>query len=326
MRSIIKIFILCLSLIMFFAFTSYSSEAKVETKSDKKITLKSPLVFFPQPKFEFPEVLEGNKVTHDFVIMNKGTDILKVEKVKSGWGCTTVSYSREIPPGEEGKITIKVNTKGYGGRKLKKTITILTNDKAKPDSKLYISGAIEKFATIEPRVIRFNGKIGDLLEASVKIVPESKYPFLITGVSAQKGTNIKYVLEEAKIEENKTGDVKTYTLKVQNLKKDAGFYKDVLILKTDSKIQPEIKIQLMARIVDPNSKKKDLPGSAKNGKGQNNFLELIQKMQKQKQADGGSSAAPTQDPAKAEELKKKFEALIKQAQEKNKAKQAQPVE
>ena len=41
-------------------------------------------VFFPQTRFEFSPVLDGSKVVHDFVIQNKGTATLNVERVKTG--------------------------------------------------------------------------------------------------------------------------------------------------------------------------------------------------------------------------------------------------
>ena len=44
----------------------------------------APSVVFPETSYEFPAVLDGAKVVHEFVIQNKGTATLKVEKVKTG--------------------------------------------------------------------------------------------------------------------------------------------------------------------------------------------------------------------------------------------------
>jgi hypothetical protein len=43
-----------------------------------------PSVFFPQTQHEFAPVLEGTKVVHDFVIQNKGTETLNIERVRTG--------------------------------------------------------------------------------------------------------------------------------------------------------------------------------------------------------------------------------------------------
>ncbi|MBF0412122.1 MAG: hypothetical protein HQK70_05360 [Desulfamplus sp.] len=261
-----------------------------------------------------------------------------------------------MPPGGEGKISIKVNTRGYGGRKLMKTIAVMTNDSKNPEISLTVSGNVDKFVTITPSVVRLNGKVGEELKSMVKVIPEDKYPFTVTKIRAQEGKDIKYELKE----EKSVSGGKEYSVSVENLKKDAGFYYDVLILETDSKIQPEIKINIMARLIDPNQEKTPLQGLNGNngntgvsvngganqipfGKGaagsetadgakNNNFLEVIQKIKQQNaqkadttQGENPNSAqvqsqnAPVQDPKRSEELKKKFEELIRQAQEKQKA-------
>ena len=43
-----------------------------------------PTAFYPETLYEFTPVLDGSKVVHEFVIQNKGTAMLKVEKVKTG--------------------------------------------------------------------------------------------------------------------------------------------------------------------------------------------------------------------------------------------------
>jgi hypothetical protein len=44
----------------------------------------TPSAVFPETSYEFSGVLDGAKVVHEFVIQNKGTAPLKVEKVKTG--------------------------------------------------------------------------------------------------------------------------------------------------------------------------------------------------------------------------------------------------
>lgn len=62
--------------VLFSAAVSIGDEGKGEENQ--------PVVFFPALKYEFSQVVEGTKVTHDFIIQNKGTAPLKVEKVKTG--------------------------------------------------------------------------------------------------------------------------------------------------------------------------------------------------------------------------------------------------
>lgn len=44
----------------------------------------SPAVFFPEKVFEFPPVIDGVKVIHDFVVANQGTAPLAIENVRTG--------------------------------------------------------------------------------------------------------------------------------------------------------------------------------------------------------------------------------------------------
>jgi len=49
----------------------------------EKPTQNKPVAVIPDPDYEFPSVLDGTEVTHEFVIKNKGDALLKVEKVKT---------------------------------------------------------------------------------------------------------------------------------------------------------------------------------------------------------------------------------------------------
>ena len=43
-----------------------------------------PAAIFPQTLYEFSPVLDGAKVVHEFVVQNKGTSTLNIERVKTG--------------------------------------------------------------------------------------------------------------------------------------------------------------------------------------------------------------------------------------------------
>ena len=46
--------------------------------------LNLPSALLPEPRFEFKPVLEGLDVIHPFVVKNKGTAPLNIEKVRAG--------------------------------------------------------------------------------------------------------------------------------------------------------------------------------------------------------------------------------------------------
>lgn len=159
------------------------------------------------------------------------------------------SYPRQVPAGGEGKISVKVNTSGYGGRVLKKKIAIHTDDKNKPISHLVISGKVKLFAKVSPRYARLSGEIGTAIQTTVKIKKEKAYPFTITEIKAKSGQNIKYSFTPYE----KPGE-SGYHLIIENLKKEKGRYADTLMLHTDSKVKPVLKVAVYGFITEPATK------------------------------------------------------------------------
>ncbi len=49
----------------------------------EKVTQKFPSAFVPVDSYEFAPVVDGTKIIHGFIIQNKGTAPLKIEKVKT---------------------------------------------------------------------------------------------------------------------------------------------------------------------------------------------------------------------------------------------------
>jgi hypothetical protein len=138
---------------------------------------------------------------------------------------------------------LKVSTENYGGKNLQKTAVVRTNDPQHPRIRLTISGYVENFASIQPSRIRLSGIAGHAIAVPVTIVPEEKYPFKILEVEAADGRNIRYELQE------RTGaGEKGYTLRVENIKKEEGSYRDVIRLQTDSTVKPLIQIHVSGYI------------------------------------------------------------------------------
>jgi hypothetical protein len=231
--------------LVLFALTCCILFSQTDSFGTENNTLNKPSILIPESLYKFSPVLEGTEIIHDFIVQNKGTAPLKIEKVRTGWGCAAVSYTRQIPPGGEGKITIKVNTNGYGGRTLTKRITVNTDSPVTPLLNLTVIGNINNFVRIIPDRVILNGFIGDPIVRTVKIIPEENYPFKMVGDRTVRKKYIRYELEEANLAEKTE-----YVLTVANLKKQKGRYFETIRLKTDSKIRPEISIRVYGNILD----------------------------------------------------------------------------
>lgn len=201
----------------------------------------APKVMIEKPRHNFGQVLDGVPVTHDFVIRNQGDAPLIIDRVRTDCGCTTVSFTRQIPAGGEGKITVKVSTAGYGGRLVEHQVRVETNDPLLPRIKLIISGMVREFASVLPRYVTLMGKAGTEVGDIVTILPI--HPFTVRGVRAQEGKNIR-----VSVNEKITGGRKSYVVTVENIMSTPGRYTDTIIVETDSKVKPEITIGVRGEI------------------------------------------------------------------------------
>ena len=141
---------------------------------------------------------------------------------------------------------MKLGTSSYGGKDVKKTAIIHSNDPANPEFTLTISGHVEKFVDLEPSYVRLTGYSGSQISVPVTIVPTAKYPFKVIDVAPRDGSFIKYTLTE-----KNANDENGYTLLIENLKTDKGRYMDVLTLTTDSQIQSKISVRVYGNILEP---------------------------------------------------------------------------
>lgn len=112
---------------------------------------------------------------------------------------------------------------------------------------LTIQGPVERFADISPRRVRLTGPAGTSVTQKVTIVPDGKHAFKITGHRTSKQGDVEVTLEEKEGPE--------YVLTVENRRTDPARYFNSIYLKTDSKDQPEIKINVYGHIYEDKGKK-----------------------------------------------------------------------
>jgi len=134
---------------------------------------------------------------------------------------------------------------------LRKSVTVISNDPKNPRIKLTIGGMVERFVTVSPKYARLFGPAGKPIKADIALIQIKKHPFKLLGPSAQKTKNIKYSWEEMK-EPDMTG----YLLTIENLRNVKGRYFEMLTLKTDNKVYPEIKIRVQGNITDSSEAEK----------------------------------------------------------------------
>ncbi|MFH1985964.1 MAG: hypothetical protein ABIL58_29360 [Pseudomonadota bacterium] len=144
---------------------------------------------------------------------------------------------RQIPPGQEGRIDVKVNTTGYGGQSLRQTVRIQTNDPGRPWISISMIGRVEKLLDIQPERIRLIGGADQTLTADVVITKRTDHPVTIEKLLAKNGRSIRYEWVQ-----RCTAESGRCLIRVTNTQKEKGRYADVLYLVTDSDLRPTIPI------------------------------------------------------------------------------------
>ncbi len=148
-------------------------------------------------------------------------------------------------------------TKGYGGRQIVKRISVQTNDTQHRNLQLVVKGKVKKFVTIRPKRVRLTGIVGDVVHQTVAVIPEKAYPFRIIAMAAKPGKNIKVAFEE---KEGETGS--GYQVFIENVRRQPGQYYENIVIKTDSKVRPEIDIRVYGNIAKPKNDTSSAPASS----------------------------------------------------------------
>jgi len=91
----------------------------------------APVFKFNEETHEFGNIKEGPNAVFDFVFTNVGKEPLIIQDCKASCGCTTPDWTKApVLPGQQGKITVKYDTKGRVGT-FNKSIFIASNAKSK---------------------------------------------------------------------------------------------------------------------------------------------------------------------------------------------------
>ena len=98
-----------------------------QTLNEKNENLSQPIVEILDPEFNFGEIKQGEKVSHNYKIKNIGNSDLLISSAKGSCGCTVPEWPKDpIKPGKEAKIKVTFDSKGKKGKQAKR-VTLMTN-------------------------------------------------------------------------------------------------------------------------------------------------------------------------------------------------------
>jgi hypothetical protein len=102
---------------------------------------------FKELEFDYGTIMEGEKVTHDYVFTNTGNEPLIISNAKGSCGCTVPQWPKDpIAPGATGEIKVQFDSKGkgkVGGNSQSKRVTLTANTDP-VNTYLTIKGIVDK--------------------------------------------------------------------------------------------------------------------------------------------------------------------------------------
>lgn len=126
-----------------------------------------PKITAPEPKFDFGNILEGQRVSHEFVVQNDGDEVLEIRKINASCGCTAARPDKDrLAPGESTKIKVHFDSSNREGKQVK-YVYVMTNDKANPQIRLEFTAFIEERGVSDTKSIN-SGRL---------IITPTKYDF-----------------------------------------------------------------------------------------------------------------------------------------------------
>jgi hypothetical protein len=163
-----------------------------------------PNVVIEPLRHEFGKVLEGEELSHVFVVKNTGGQPLEISAVRPSCGCTAaVLADKVVPPGGSTQIEVKFRTQGRLGKN-NKTVSVITNDPDSGTLQLGFSADVEAIVALDPRSVRLSAQHGEFptaeawitgrlaAKAQLKLDPATAKGIAITPIERKRGDTTEH--------------------------------------------------------------------------------------------------------------------------------------
>lgn len=120
-----------------------------------------PSISILETSYDFGRVVEGEKLTHAFVIKNVGQAPLHVTRMHASCSCIVTSLKdKELPPGGEGRIEVTFDTNHFSGN-VRKSLSVFSDAPNNPRAVLEVRAQIEELLVFEPDYVKLRSKPGE---------------------------------------------------------------------------------------------------------------------------------------------------------------------
>jgi len=211
----------------------------VPESSYSVVELGTPQMVFKQQIHDFKNVLEGEILSHAFEVLNQGDATLRIEQVKPECTCSVAEFDAVIPPGGEGKITLRIDTKGFEGKQ-RWAVKVYSNDSKWPEAVLDLRANVKPVITITGSPVFLGGKKKNPRTGEVEISTGLDRDLILTPERFTLSGKVTYSLAE--IEKGKR-----YRVTFQNVTRKRENYRGSLKLKTNFAEKPDVILWIIGR-------------------------------------------------------------------------------
>ncbi len=119
-----------------------------------------PRIECDSPKHDFGTLIGSEKITHEFVLWNRGSSPVVIAKIKNCCGVKSSITPMEILPGSNAVCKAVFTTRNRYGKQ-DKQILIASNDRKHPYFELKMTGTLLRPVEFSPRLVRLGSLLPD---------------------------------------------------------------------------------------------------------------------------------------------------------------------
>ena len=209
-----------------------------------------------QMEFDFGTIEQGKIVTHNFILVNNGGDLLKIIDVHASCGCTAAKPDKnELAPGESTNIKVDFNSAGKMGKQ-EKYVLVKTNDPNNQELKFKFTGDVlevsnEKDTSTLAQLYFYETqhdfgtvKEGQIVDYTFKFKNTGKGVLNVNNVSTSCGCTVA-MISSKKLEPGKEG---TLRVELDTKNREGKMSRNITIQSNDLK-EPNKALLIFADII-----------------------------------------------------------------------------
>ncbi len=199
-----------------------------------------PRIVLPQSEYDFGVADNMLTVEHVFEVRNEGNAPLHIGRLRACCGGSARISATEILPGSNAWLTVDLSLRGRSGPQTK-SYYLASNDPIQPYIQARLTGTAVAAVNVEPQSLHFAAAGGNQpVTAGITIVTQADWRFRITNAVCASS---RFAWEIARTAADR------HEITVRTVPPLLpGATRGVLVLQTDSKQYPEVKVRLIATV------------------------------------------------------------------------------